>query len=143
MWLLECSRAARTCQRLGVTLGTADHGEAENKPTGRESHWQQLKHLCSCWGCAGTWAHSRVPPCQRETSAVVSALALDLTKGTAGGTKLQGAPLKRPPRCDKAPKSLENEGKGSGRGLAGGIKGSAALEVDLNRILKQPTAAVQ
>lgn len=83
------------------------------------------------------------PPCQRETSAVVSALALDLTKGTAEGTKLQGAPLKRPPHCDKAPKSLENEGKGSGRGLAGGIKGSAALEVDLNHILKQPTAAVQ
>lgn len=71
------------------------------------------------------------------------ALALALAKGAAGGTKLQGAPLKRPPCCDKAPKSLENEGKGSGRGLAGRIKGSAALEVDLNHTLKQPTEALQ
>lgn len=71
------------------------------------------------------------------------ALALALTKGTAGGTKLQGVPLKRPPCCDKAPKSLGNEGKGSGRGLVGRIKGSAALEVDLNHTLKQPTTALQ
>lgn len=140
---LSALKLPETCLKLDVTLGTAGRGEVENKPMGRERLWPQLKHHCGCWGCAGTWAHSLVLLCQRETSAVGSTLALVLTKGTAGGTKLQGVSLKRPPCCDKAPKSLENEGKGSGRGLAGRIKGSAALEMDLNHTLKQPTTALQ
>lgn len=40
MRILKCSQAVKTCPGLGVPLGTAGHGEAGNKPTGRESHWQ-------------------------------------------------------------------------------------------------------
>lgn len=111
------------------------HGQGKSMATARAL----LQMLGLCWDL-GTQLCPPVP--ERNICSDVNG-GSDLTKGTAGGTSLQGVPLKRPPCCDKAPKSLKNEGKGSGRGLVGGIKGSAALEADLNHTLKQPTAALQ
>jgi len=95
---------------------------------------QQLQHHCAGWGCPGARAHSPVPRCRRETSAALSGPTLALRKGAAGRIRLQGVTLKRPPCSDEAPKSLEDEWKASGRGLADGIKGSAALEMDLTML---------
>lgn len=115
-------------------------GRQKTSPCGGKAFGYSSSITADAGAVLGT--QSRPPMAERSICSGVNT-ALPLTEGAAGGNNLQGVPLKRPPRCDKAPKSLENEGKGSGRGLAGRIKGSAALEMDLNHTLKQPTAALQ